>query len=75
MTTKASKSDDSTAAAKPAKPPEPINTVPDFDPKKLTSPEEKEAYQKGYDQGAGPFLRMAIKTSRRMPPRNKYSRA
>ena len=62
VTTKASKPDDSAAAAKPAKPPEPINTVPDFDPKKLTTPEEKAAYQEGYDQGAGPFLRMAIKT-------------
>ena len=60
VTTKASKSDDSTAAAKPAKPPEPINTVPDFDPKKLTSPEEKEAYHNGYEQG-GHILDRKIK--------------
>jgi hypothetical protein len=60
VTTKATKPADSTAAAKPAKPPEPITTVPDFDPKKLTSPEEKEAYREGCEQG-GHILNRQIK--------------
>ena len=50
VTTKASKPVDSAAAA-PAKPPEPITTVPAFDPKKLDTPDEKAAYKLGYEQG------------------------